>query len=224
MPRSISISLGNDITISHNLLDVSEALKVEQYEHQVIKCNRPGPEVVLPATCDIPMLVFNERDDTSEEEVKQLVLKHQDDHTDNDNAEVLTDDTSIEEEIRATIDREKDIIVTVLGTVDTLGLIWIFVTVVSCSLFILGYICFCCHDRRKEAKKSGSKKTSSELRPDLLVIPFNSDDDGDEYSESSRVHLAMGPGPADPWPGLRYCLIRCRENAFRFKSIYLLCV
>ena len=36
VPRSISISLGNLINVSHNLLDVSEALKIEQYEHQVM--------------------------------------------------------------------------------------------------------------------------------------------------------------------------------------------
>ena len=37
-------------------------------------------------------------------------------------------------------------------------------------------------------------------RPDLLVIPFPGEErDGDsEYSESSRVHLAMGPQLASP--------------------------
>ena len=198
MPRSISISLGNDINISHNLLDVSEALKVEQYEHQIIKCNRPIPEARLPATCNIPIIEYDTIDE-SEEEVRELVLKHQ--NEDYDKA-ADSNEKSLEDEILEAIDREKDIIVTVLGTVDTFGLIWIFVTLVFCSLLMM---CLCCCKRRQQKtdRTLDKKKTSAELRPDLLVIPFSGDDD--EYSESSRVHLAMGPGPGDtgPWPGLR---------------------
>ena len=47
-----------------------------------------------------------------------------------------------------------------------------------------------CNKRKRKTKVS--KKTAAELRPDLLTIPFSSDDDGDEYSESSRAHLAKG--------------------------------
>ena len=199
VPRSISISLGNLINVSHNLLDVSEALKIEQYEHQVIKCNRASPNIGLPATCNIPRLEFNTLE-PEDNEVRELV------NTKDGGSEGVTasedgegeQQTSLEDDIRATIVREQDIIVTVLGTVDTLGLIWVLAALVIISLFIL---CHCCRCRsrpnqQKPKKRSGDNlKTAAELRPDLLVIPFPGDEEGDEYSESSRVHLAMGPGP-----------------------------
>ena len=49
-------------------------------------------------------------------------------------------------------------------------------------------------------KLMGGRGGGGARRPDLLVIPFPGEErDGDsEYSESSRVHLAMGPQLASP--------------------------
>ena len=158
----------------------------------MIKCNRPSPDLGLPATCNIPRLEFNTVEPEDDLEVTEMVI--------NTGSTEVTEDgprqTSLEDDIRATIVREQDIIVTVLGTVDTLGLIWVLASLVIISLFLL---CHCCRSRPKQKpkKRSGGDnlKTSAELRPDLLVIPFPGDEeDGDEYSESSRVHLAMGAG------------------------------
>ena len=197
MPRSISISLGSDITVSHNLLDVGEALKVEQYEHQIIKCNKHAPDVILPATCNIQILEF----ETVPEEM-EVVLKHDADN-DDDNEDKSVTTTSLNDDIRATIIRELDTILTVIGTLDSLGFIWILVAIVAVLVFILCYSC-CCINRTlvKRNLSRRDKKTAAELRPDLLVIPFNEDDECDEYSESSRVHLAMDTRP-DTWPGVR---------------------
>ena len=206
MPRSISISLGNDIIISHNLLDVGEALKVEQYEHQIIKCNKHAPDVILPATCNVPILEY----ETIPEEM-EVVLKHNDGDTSEDNPAIVQE-TSLNDDIRATIIRELDTIWTVLGTVDSLGFIWILVAIVAVLLFILCYCC-CCTNRtfvkRKLSRRGDNKKTAAELRPDLLAIPLSGDtDECDEYSESSRVHLAMDTRP-DTWPGVRlFCKIK----------------
>ena len=191
VPRSISISLGDLIDVSHNLLDVSEALKIEQYEHQVVKCNRASPDVSLPATCNIPRLEFNTLE-PEDDGVREMVRTEEDTSQQDQEAQ----QTSLEDDIRATLVREQDIIVTVLGTVDTLGLIWVLAALVIISLFIL---CHCCCRRRTQQKPKkrdtrDNLKTAAELRPDLLVIPFPGDEEGDEYSESSRVHLAMGPG------------------------------
>ena len=202
VPRSISISLGDLINVSHNLLDVSEALKIEQYEHQVIKCNRASPNIGLPATCNIPRLEFNTLE-PEDDGVREMV------NIEDTGSVTASEDrggaqqTSLEDDIRATIGREQDIIVTVLGTVDSLGLIWVLASLVIISLFLLCHWCRRCRSRTKQQKpkkRSGDNlKTAAELRPDLLVIPFPGDEEGDEYSESSRVHLAMAsPGP----PGL----------------------
>ena len=200
VPRSISISLGNLINVSHNLLDVSEALKIEQYEHQVIKCNQASPTIGLPATCNIPSLEFNTV--WPEEDGMREVSRVSGDTGSVTALEDNAQQTSLGDDIRATIIREEDIILTVLGTVDTLGLIWVLAAIILISLFL---ICQCCCRSRqkhhKHKKRSGDNlKTAAELRPDLLVIPFPGDEEGDEYSESSRVHLAMGPGPGSRLP------------------------
>jgi len=189
MPRSISISLGDQINISHNLLDVSEVLKVEQYEHVVVKCNRPDDSIVLPATCAIPIIAY----DTSQEEEKELfvadsglatVKSESNDESSGENKDIVTENDES--------DDKNDILVTVLGTVDLYGLLWILLVMLSVLLFLLFWCC-CGRGGRKEESEEGEEafKTSSALRPDILVIPFL-EDESDEYSESSRAHLAQG--------------------------------
>eukprot|EP00092_Neocalanus_flemingeri_P010000 GFUD01010780.1.p1 GENE.GFUD01010780.1~~GFUD01010780.1.p1 ORF type:complete len:461 (+),score=161.20 GFUD01010780.1:237-1619(+) len=182
MPRSISISLGDDINISHNLLDVSEVLKVEQYEHVVIKCNRLEESIILPATCNIPIIEYKRRN----EDIKELFV------ADDDLTEVKSDEhAQVVVPVNDTTDT-KDILVTVLGTVDMFGLVWIFVAILSSLIFLLTWCCCRGRSDSDKCRESEDKlKTSSALRPDLLVIPFL-EDDADEYSESSRVHLAQG--------------------------------
>ena len=176
-PRSISISLGDIINVSHNLLDVGEALKVEQYEQVIIKCNREAQQVLLPATCLVPI---QEQHAMTDHYVNELILdaKHEEDDEE--------EGVSISEEI----EKEMDIIVTVLATVDSFGLIW---ASLSSLLIALVLLCYCCLCRRKRKKGPGVTKeslaTAASLRPDLLVIPFP-DEEQDEYSESSRAHLA----------------------------------
>jgi len=187
MPRSISISLGDQINISHNLLDVSEVLKVEQYEHVVVKCNRPDESIILPATCAIPIMEYDREEQTKEVFVAdsgQATVK----------SEINEEGGEDEQEIVVINDEsdDKDIFVTILGTVDLYGLLWTLLVIISVLLFLLFW---CCCKKGKRKQKTGgvedSLKTSSALRPDLLVIPFL-EDESDEYSESSRVHLAQG--------------------------------
>lgn len=186
MPRSISISLGETIIISHNLLEVGEALIVEQYEHQVIKCNRPSPAVLLPATCNLPGLELSVKSEDMSDELPELLLAPAPANIN----EAGMDRSSASVQESDAISREWDIVVTVLGTVDTLGLVWIIVALVIAFILIASACCVVCNKRKRKTKVS--KKTAAELRPDLLTIPFSSDDDGDEYSESSRAHLAKG--------------------------------
>lgn len=181
-PRSISISLGEIINVSHNLLDVGEALKVEQYEHVIIKCNRDDLGVLLPATCNVPILEYNTR---AEDSVKELVLnRHQEQDSDSGGL-------SVSEEIELKIEEEFESIVTVLATVDSFGLVWVVVCLLLLAVLLASYCC-CCRTRPGRTEKVGQEnlKTAAVLRPDLLVIPFP-DDDPDEYSESSRAHLAQ---------------------------------
>ena len=184
-PRSISISLGEIINVSHNLLDVGEALKVEQYEHVIIKCNRQEPGVLLPATCNVPILEYNTR---AEDSVKELILQEQDSAGGGGGG---GDGLSMSEEIELKIEEEFETIATVLATVDSFGLVWVVLSLLLLALLLACYYA-CCRTRRGRTEKVGQEnlKTAAVLRPDLLVIPFP-DDDPDEYSESSRAHLAQ---------------------------------
>ena len=113
-----------------------------------------------------------------------------------DNKEV-TDDEKVIVTVKDKSD-DGDIFVTVLGTVDLFGLLWIFLAILSILVFLLFWCC--CRRVTNKAKDAGAEealKTSSALRPDLLVIPFL-EDEADEYSESSRVHLAQGVDMKDP--------------------------
>ena len=70
------------------------------------------------------------------------------------------------------------------------GLVWVVLSLLLIAVFLS---CYCCWRRRRDRKQKVAKeklKTAAVLRPDLLVIPFP-DDDPDEYSESSRAHLAQ---------------------------------
>jgi len=194
MPRSISISLGDEINISHNLLDVSEVLKVEQYEHVVVKCNRPDESIILPATCAVPIIEY----DRGQKEKKELFIADSDRGAviSEDNKEV-TDDEKVIVTVKDKSD-DGDIFVTVLGTVDLFGLLWIFLAILSILVFLLFWCCYRrATNKEKSARAEEALKTSSVLRPDLLVIPFL-EDEADEYSESSRVHLAQGVDMKDP--------------------------
>jgi len=190
MPRSISISLGDQINISHNLLDVSEVLKVEQYEHVVVKCNRPDESIVLPATCAIPIIEY----DMGQEEERELFVadsglataksENNEENSGENNDIVAEKDES---------DDSNDILIAVLGTVDLYGLLGTLLVMISVLLFLLFWGCCGRRGERKENREGGEEafKTSSALRPDILVIPFL-EDESDEYSESSRAHLAQG--------------------------------
>jgi len=176
MPRSISISLGDTIIISHNLLDVGEALIVEQYEHQMIKCNKISPSVLLPASCDSPAVLNHNKAPLLDvyDDISEKIL--------DDNEELVDDSESHDVD---------DIVLTMLGTIDTLGLVWIIFALVMVTILVTSACCVHCNKHKRHC--ATEKKTSGETRPDYLTIPFtNVDDDADEYSESSRAHLASG--------------------------------
>ena len=65
---------------------------------------------------------------------------------------------SISEEIEATVEEEMDIIVTVLATVDSFGLIWVFASLLVVVLFTACYCC-CCQSRKERRSMTYFRKS-----------------------------------------------------------------
>jgi len=174
-PRSISIKQGDTINISHNLLDVAEVLKVEQYEHAVVRCNKPNESVILPATCNIPLLEY--------QPVPELTVVNDEEIVEHEKVTVASVNES---------DNDNAVLMTILGTTDVTGFIWVIVTVFSALCFLLVFgVHRCCVSSRSRGATIGSSeplKTASSMRPDLMMPVLEEED---EYSESSRTHLAQ---------------------------------
>ncbi len=51
VPKSISLTMGEEVNVSYNLMDVSNALNMLQFQHINIKCNRRSKDETLPSEC-----------------------------------------------------------------------------------------------------------------------------------------------------------------------------
>ena len=172
-------------------------MQVEQYERQVVKCNRGSAGVVLPASCSLPLTL--EYDTTSSSSSRHEYNDHiaTGGHT-------HTADTGRGRGpggVAPVVPVERELLVAALATLDTLGLVLLAAAALASLVFGLGRCCCRSWARRSAAgQEKAGRGGGGARRPDLLVIPFPGEErDGDsEYSESSRVHLAMGPQLASP--------------------------
>lgn len=183
VPKSISLSLGEEVTVSHNLLDVSTALNMLQYQHINIKCNRRSLNETLSPDClDPPVLEKgSEHVDAALEDEAGGVLIVPEPKLE-DQGWILSNDT---------------VILTALLVNDIYGTLFI---ALASLLTVCFLVLFCIRSavtsRRKPAERKGITdliKGTSSLGTRLLAAPGGEGGgDGDEYSNSSRAHLAQG--------------------------------
>lgn len=181
-PRSISITEGRQVEVSYNLLDVSEVLKVEQYPLVVVKCNRiEEGETVLEEGCqDNPVI--------GQDGLREVAGR-----------ERKTGEEM--EEVTVWYKGLEDILLTVLAVSDTYGLVWLLIASILVLTFLLGYLLHSCCRRRHREQPSSSAPALSALEEilSLSAAKVHQQDGGeeaeDEYSNSSRAHLAHAVDP-----------------------------
>jgi hypothetical protein len=217
--RSVNINDGHDVDISHNLFvtDVSEAVKVSQYTHVNIKCNRKSASQPVLDGCENQPAEIIRPASKAEETKKPLV------ETD---LSVLDDSMESGSSSRPTWWSswdENHVTPVVLAAVDMAALFWLSAALLLTAAFLLVYL-FCRRCRRPrshrqtenggESGKSvtaaaeprgiadliratsqlGARLVDTEHSPSGATMPLR---EADEYSNSSRAHLAQGvePGP-----------------------------
>ena len=169
-------------------------MQVEQYERQVVKCNRGSAAVVLPASCSLPLTLQYDTSSSRHEYNDHIATGGRTHASDNGRGRGPGG-------VAAVAPVERELLVTALVTVDTLGLVLLAAAALASLVLGLGRCCCRSWARRSAAaQEKAGRGGGGARRPDLLVIPFPGEErDGDsEYSESSRVHLAMGPQLASP--------------------------
>lgn len=181
-PRSISISQGKQINVTHNLLDTAEVLKVEQYDHMDVSCNRATEGEVLPLRCAVVDLLLPDHPAWVGLLPSFPIEEPQPDKTPG----------------KVQLGRKKVeyIWLTVLAVSDVFGLLWVFLAVVLILVFLLLYGLHSCCRREKPPPQPSALSALEELlalSAAKLADPRGDQKDSDEYSISSRAHLAHGP-------------------------------
>jgi len=209
-PKSISLTKGDKVNVSHNLLDVISALNLLQFRHVNVKCNRRHKTDPLPADCRR----------SSREEVPQqdqvINYRSQQDVAAGD--EVGGPDP-VQVEDSDWSPGNHTIITTGLLVIDAYGLAFITLALILVLLFLI-VVCICsiiASRRERRGNKSAPsedpeqeeeeqqgveggkvrnllKRTKqpplgSSLAADTGMLTAL---DADEYSNSSRAHLAQG--------------------------------
>jgi len=179
-PRSISITEGRKVEVSYNLLDVSEVLKVEQYPLVVVKCNR-----------------IEEGERLLEEGCQDNALIGQDGLREVAGSERKTGE--VEEEVTVWYKGLEDILLTVLAVSDTYGLVWLLIASILVLTFLLGYLLHSCCRRQRQQPSSAPALSALEEILSLSAAKVHQHEGGeeaeDEYSNSSRAHLAHAVDP-----------------------------
>ena len=74
-PKSLSLTLGEEVNVSYNLLDVSNALNMVQYQHMNVKCNRRSVTEKLPIDC-IKGIETNKQTNASDHRSEENIQNH----------------------------------------------------------------------------------------------------------------------------------------------------
>ena len=157
------------MNVSYNLMDVATALKLNQYNHINIKCNRKSFDEPLPDEC-----LYNETTPAIAETsgVEPLYRPAAPEGWTPHNDTVLT---------------------TSLIFVDMYGFVCMLVAMLSVLVFLICY--GCCASRPTKIKKNENAADEPALynSPRLVLNPAALQE-ADRYSNSSKAHLAP-PGP-----------------------------
>ena len=197
VPKSISLTMGEEVNVSYNLMDVSNALNMLQFQHINIKCNRRSKDETLPPEC-LELYQPEIFPDMLEG------LEKFDEPFKNESAENVFSLFSLN--LQDFSPRNDSVFLSVLIVNDVYGLIFLSLAILLTICFLLIFcIVLCIRKRGKNRPEKSERKgvadlikASTHLGTKLIPDP-GARTDADEYSNSSRAHLAQGvDGFPDP--------------------------
>jgi len=104
-----------------------------------------------------------------------------------------------EEEVTVWYKGLEDILLTVLAVSDTYGLVWLLIASILVLTFLLGYLLHSCCRRQRQQPSSTPALSALEEILSLSAAKVHQHEGGeeaeDEYSNSSRAHLAHAVDP-----------------------------
>ena len=183
--------------MSYNLMDVSNALNMLQFQHINIKCNRRSKDETLPSEC-LELYQPEIFPDMLEG------LEKFDEPLKNESAENIFSLFSLN--LQDFSPRNDSVFLSVLIVNDVYGLIFLSLAILLTICFLLIFCIVLCIRRRGKNRPEKSErkgvadliKASTHLGTKLIPDP-GARTDADEYSNSSRAHLAQGvDGFPDP--------------------------
>jgi len=241
-PKSISMTLGSSLDVTYNIMDVESSLNVQQFNNVNEQCNRKDKFEDLSVECQ-SMLV---EEDLNEPfglvgpirlpEAPEI-LQPDDNSTDTLADEDYFDFNDVESAFNLTyvtyaIDYALDyvmewkndtIAVTALTHNGVYGIVFLTLCIIFAVLFALIYCCCRCCCKKRRRKEDVEEEYLERQLSSHLVTANNKKGrklaEGDEYSNSSKAHLAHGmeengglePAnmyPYAPYPTLRYVTVQ----------------
>ena len=207
-PKSISMTLGSSVDISYNIMDVDNSLNIQQFGNVNEQCNRLSKEESLSQDCKRALVRKDLREPFGRVKgirIPEPIVPQAEEESDQ---ELEAQPTVLEDEAEYlnftyVVDYVKDhilylkndsIAVTVLAHNDAYGSVFIILGVIFIIIFSLIYCCCqcCCKKSTKEEEQLFLERQLSNHLVETNRGGKSRLDDGDEYSNSSKAHLAQG--------------------------------
>lgn len=232
LPKTISMTLGNSVDVSYNIMDVASSLNIQQYSNMNEQCNRENQQEELSYDCK---RALNERDlrlpfgmvnairlpppvyEKEESEADPSLYIVEDDSFNFDFSDFnITEYAYI---LDYMFDLRNDTIaVTTFVHNGVYGAVFLTLCILFIIIFSLIYCCckLCSCKKKKQTPEEVflERQLSSHL---TAVNKVRFGYEADEYSNSSKAHLAQGIEagnahvqrlPAEVCPSLRYVTVQ----------------
>jgi hypothetical protein len=217
-PKSISMTLGKSVDVSYNIMDVENSLNVQQFDNVNEQCNRlskletlsfdckralvrkdflepygrVGPiRLPAPPTTPLPPPVLELTEKSADYDLEYDLVVDDEDSIFNFTYVTYAFDQAKDYMLEW---RNDTIAVTALTHNGVYGIVFLTVSIICAVVFALIYCCCrcCCKPRKDEPEQQFLERQLSSHLDHINTRGGRKLEDGDEYSNSSKAHLAQG--------------------------------